>query len=116
MRGSRVVLAVLAAAAAGCNPEDRCLSDAQCGSSEAACRRNVERCRGEETVVMLSPGSCRDRGASCGKDLDCVPDETCQLGTCKPDPTLCSGAPPTCPPGCPWTRPFPCACVCPVCP
>ncbi len=114
---TRPLLAAAAAwALAACDADRRCLSDAQCRAPEEACRLTVDRCPGYDTVAILSEGHCRDVGASCSSDLDCVPAETCQQGTCKPDPSLCSGTPPACPARCTWTAPFPCACVCQACP
>lgn len=101
---------------AACGANERCTADAQCSAPEQACRPGLDRCPGYDDVVTLSAGHCRDRGASCSTDLDCVPDETCQMGTCKSDPSFCNGPAPACPAGCAWTEPFPCACVCPACP
>ncbi len=111
---------LLAAAAlcalVACRGDEHCTGDAQCSAPEQACRLEVDRCPGYVDVVTLSAGHCRDRGASCANDLDCVPDETCQVGVCKRDPAFCNGTAPTCPAGCDWTKPFPCACVCQACP
>ncbi|HET6922437.1 MAG TPA: hypothetical protein VFI16_04750 [Anaeromyxobacteraceae bacterium] len=111
---------LLAAAAiwalAACGSNEHCTGDAQCSAPEQACRPEVRRCSGFDDVVTLGEGRCRDRGASCSKAEDCVPLETCQVGTCKPDPSLCTGPVPTCPAGCAWIEPFPCACVCQACP
>lgn len=114
MRGLLVAATVVALSA--CGADRRCVSDQQCSAPEQACRPTVARCPGPEDLAVLSAGYCRDLGAACSSDLDCVPAETCQVGTCKPDPSLCTGAAPTCPAGCTWTKPFPCACVCPACP
>jgi hypothetical protein len=113
----RFLLGAAAAYALGaCGANEHCTADAQCSEEEQACRVAVDRCAGYEDVVTLSPGHCRDRGASCSGNEDCVPQETCQMGTCRADPGLCAGAPAACPDGCAWTEPFPCACVCLACP
>lgn len=113
-RGALAAAALLALA--GCRGDEACSSDAQCRPPEEACRLEVVRCPGYDDAVVLAAGHCRDRGASCSSNLDCVPTETCQAGTCKPDPSFCNGPAPTCPAGCAWTKPFPCACVCLACP
>ncbi|HEU4382226.1 MAG TPA: hypothetical protein VFR85_01885 [Anaeromyxobacteraceae bacterium] len=115
MRG-RLLAAVALSILAACGADKHCSNDAQCNAPEQACRLTVNRCLGYDDVATLSEGFCRDRGALCSDDLDCVPKETCRQGTCRPDPSLCSGPPHTCPTGCTWTDPFPCACVCQTCP
>lgn len=115
MRLALLAAAVLPALAA-CGANEHCRDDAQCAGPEQACRLTVERCPGYDDVALLDEGHCRDRGAVCSDDQACVPAETCQQGSCRPDPSLCNGPPHDCPAGCAWTAPFPCACVCPACP
>ena len=106
------LLCAVAGTLVACRANEHCTGDAQCDAPEEACRLTVDRCLGYTDVATLSQGHCRDRGAPCADDLDCVPTETCQMGTCAADPNLCTGPAPTCPSGCNWTAPFPCACVC----
>ena len=113
----RLLLGAAAACAlSACGANEHCTADSQCSQPDQACRPSVERCAGYDDVVRLSAGHCRDRGASCSASEDCVPQETCQMGTCKLDPSFCSGPAPACPAGCAWADPFPCACVCLSCP
>lgn len=112
----RLLLVAALAALATCDAKEHCTADAQCHTPEQACRPEVERCSGFDNLATLGEGICRDVGAACSTDQDCVPLQTCQMGTCKNDPSLCAGSTPTCPTGCTWTKPFPCACVCQTCP
>lgn len=116
----RLFLAAWCALAA-CSANERCQGDQDCHAPEQACRPAVSYCSGYPSgsygsAVTLGEGYCRDVGAACATDQDCVPRQTCQVGTCKNDPSLCSGNTPACPAGCTWTEPFPCACVCQACP
>jgi hypothetical protein len=117
----RLLLVAALGALATCDAKEHCTTDAECRTPEQACRLTVSYCSGYPSgsygsVVTLEEGYCRDVGASCATDQDCVPSQTCQMGTCKNNPSLCSGSTPTCPTGCTWTKPFPCACVCQTCP
>ncbi len=116
-----LVLAAAWCALAACAAHERCDRDAECHTPGQACRPTVSYCSGYPSgsygsVVTLSEGYCRDVGAACASNEDCVPLQPCQVGTCKDAQTLCTGKQPDCPLGCSWTSPFPCACVCEACP
>ena len=118
MTGSarRVLLALLAAAAAACDADKHCGSSDDCDNAQQACRPDVTHCPGTAHLVTLGGGHCRYFGSTCSSDLDCVPEEACAAdGVCRPAPPQCAVQPP-CPPECPFQQPFPCACVCAACP
>jgi len=114
-------VALAAVAAASCNPDRDCDAGDRCKSPDSECRPAVVQCADETRAVILTSGQCRDHGAVCSTDSDCVPDEICDTsvpsGVCTPG-SRCSGPPPVepCPAGCIWPGAFPCACVCTTCP
>ena len=116
-----VALALLAGTAVTCNAERDCGQGRECEGAQSECRPSVDRCPGQDRSVTLGPGQCRDRGAACSTDDDCVPEETCDTsgpsGICRTG-SRCPAPPPApaCPSGCSWGSGFPCACVCQACP
>ncbi len=114
---SAFMLAVAAILASGC--QDRsCTSNADCDAQEEGCRLTAQLCPGYSDVVSLASGYCRSRGAQCGTDADCPPDETCARDNiCRPGTSnLCTRPPQHCPDACPVQGGYICACVCSVCP
>jgi len=112
-----VLLSLLAAVAvAGCEFDKHCGADGDCDDDQQACRPDVSPCAGTVVLVTLDGGHCRYFGSFCSSDVDCVPQETCaQDGVCRAPPPQCT-IQQSCPAGCPFQAPYPCACVCLVCP
>jgi len=106
--------------AASCDADRSCSGNSDCDGSGSECRPSVDACPGFSQVVTLGSGQCRDKGAQCTQNSDCVPEEICDIsqqpGLCGPPPAGYCSAVPSCPAGCPWTSPFPCKCVCKACP
>lgn len=117
-----LAVVLLAGGTATCDAERDCGSGKECEGAQSECRPSVNYCPGEDRAATLGPGQCRDRGAGCSSDNDCVPEEICDTsgpsGVCRAG-SRCTQPPPgtpSCPSGCTWEAGFPCACVCQVCP
>ncbi len=109
-------LATAMVALVSCRVDHDCLTNADCTDPDEACRRSIVRCTPGSNVVTLAAGHCRSKRAHCGTPDDCIETETCGSdNTCRPlPPGVCPNQ--QCPNGCEWGTPFPCACVCAVCP
>ncbi len=119
MRAVRtVLLAIALAALAGCHVDRSCRSDADCTAPGEFCRRGVDRCGSSSIAVTLGAGNCRSSHDRCATADDCIETETCASdGVCRSAPACSEPPSANCSKlGCEWGSPFPCACVCLVCP
>lgn len=97
-----------------------CSASEPCGADEG-CFFPVTACgspSGPSTpnFVVGSTGTCKALPATCTRAADCTASApTCNNGTCGTAVDYCTTKP-SCPVGCTFTAPWPCACVCPQCP